>query len=168
MSRPEFPEQPFGFPHSGARSMPGVLSEARRLAAVEALARQAMGGALKIAFGSYSTASNTGTASISGLGFKPRAVIVFGSPNTGTSAAWSGTGMAVQDGSSISQGCIASTATPSNAAQARSSSDFFRIIGATGTVLKQFEMTSFDADGFTFNRIINNATAYGLYYLALG
>ena len=44
MSRPEFPEQPFGFPHSGARSMPGVLSEARRLAAVEALARQAMGG----------------------------------------------------------------------------------------------------------------------------
>ena len=45
MSRPEFPEQPFGFPHSGARSMPGVLSEARRLAAVEALARQAMAAA---------------------------------------------------------------------------------------------------------------------------
>ena len=42
MSRPEFPELPFGFPHAGGRSMPGVLSEARRLEAVEALARQAM------------------------------------------------------------------------------------------------------------------------------
>ena len=45
MSRPEFPELPFGFPHAGGRSMPGVLSEARRLEAVEALARQAMAAA---------------------------------------------------------------------------------------------------------------------------
>ena len=44
MSRPEFPELPFGFPHAGGRSMPGVLSEARRLEAVEALARAAMNG----------------------------------------------------------------------------------------------------------------------------
>ena len=68
MSRPEFPELPFGFPHAGGRSMPGVLSQARRLEAVEALARQAMGGAAGKILGYAQRTSNfTLTASLTAI-----------------------------------------------------------------------------------------------------
>ena len=196
MSRPEFPEMPFGFPHAGGRSMPGVLSEARRLEAVEALARAAMNGSgggglppggatgellakasatdgdvewielqqTRRAIGTFTFPTTTGNFNaITGLGFNPKMLrfnAMPGGENTAVQASL-GIGMALIDGSSITQRAMATFVSSTQRAQGRTADRcIVSVTGSTGNFNREGSLVSVSGGTVVINA--NNVAGTGM------
>lgn len=130
------------------------------------------GGKCKV--GTWALPTGTGAATKSGIGFKPKLVMLMGTERTAASGPSSGTlfGMAVMSrepraaslfGSWVSDGAASNTDT-------RHTVDDQGIYGLTSTGSADFdiEMTSMDSDGWTVNVVDAPAGAYLWPYLAIG
>lgn len=99
----------------------------------------------------HSFTSTTGTKTITGVGFAPKAITVF-SRRSHQSAAVPGIGQASFDGSTITQGAQASVvATSGNRTIQSTSAAFVSAQSGTDNSLYRGIVTSFDADGITVN-----------------
>lgn len=124
--------------------------------------------------GTFDTPAATGSFGVTGVGFLPKLVIIWGAPQgTGTSVndvTWS-FGAAV---SSSERFCCAMAEdfgdTTMDNARWVSESLVLRIINPTTNTAATVEadFTSMDSDGFTLNFTIASATAHRFNYLALG
>lgn len=107
----------------------------------------------------HTFANSTGSQSITGVGFKPKAIIVnWGLPSS-TSGAIMSNGRAV-DGSPITQGseAIYIIASGPGTASLTSTTQAFLRIGGSGTAAVAATVTSFDSDGITVNMTTTDAT----------
>lgn len=118
-----------------------------------------------IATGVYSAVTDTGNASVTGLGFAPKIILVFGSRDSGTNISTCIGYMDADSQASVSVGTQGGT---TNNRQRRNNSAMFELETGGGSVFKSFTSVSLDADGFTFNRATNDGTAYGMYWVAIG
>lgn len=106
-------------------------------------------------------ASGTGSESITGLTFAPRALIVLGTAEVSSSAAIGGMGYAV-NGSPIKQGSHAHIISSSSGNAGTPDSQvaaFLRAAGASTTPSTDFRVTSFNSDGITVNKVTTPANA---------
>lgn len=104
----------------------------------------------------FEFSSGTGSQSITTVPFRPRGLIVFGGRETSTVAGIIGVGYAYYDGSSITQGGIA--AVPSGTSNSVNSA-FLRGSGGSVVPSTNIQVTSFDANGITVNKLTSPATA---------
>lgn len=122
-----------------------------------------------IKMGTYTTATTTGNDSITGLGFRPRLILTFGGV-LGDSTNTSHISIGATDGTT--QFAIAtsqSVAGPTATKNVESDAFFLSIAtGTPGAIIKEFSIVSFDAGGFTFNRVTNDANVYTMAYIAIG
>lgn len=115
--------------------------------------------------GTYTTATSTGSASVTGVGFKPKGLIVFG--GYADSAVAHNLAVGATDGTVQVSIANAGSTTPT-AIRNIEVDAFYVSTDSAGVILKEFAFTSFDDDGFTFNRVTNNATAYTMVWIAIG
>lgn len=110
----------------------------------------------------------TGTKVVTGIGFKPKAIIVLGHNRTSGSECTSTTGMAAEVGGVISQFAHSFWSNGSTAV-ANASSVAFQSM--TSSVATSASVTSFDSDGFTCNAtaVAGGSTTYQMFnVLVLG
>jgi hypothetical protein len=108
--------------------------------------------------GSYDLGAGTGSVSITGLAFAPKALITLGTTNTsGTSGTWA-TGYAYNNSGTPVQGAKAggSSSTP-NGFSNSSTTQAFLATSATATTFVG-AITSFNSDGITVNKTTNSAS----------
>jgi hypothetical protein len=108
---------------------------------------------------------------ITGVGFQPRALVLWTSAQA-YAAAWTDNlflAMGMTDGTT--QRAVAESGKDNETAAgfqgARWANAVLTIIDWTGAVLAEAQFVSFDDDGFTLNWTTNNASAYYIHYLAL-
>ena len=138
---------------------------------------------LEAKVGVFDTATSTGAQAVTGIGFRPTAVLCVGAWNTATSETsdffttslqWMA--MSAANASVIAGG--ACNVTSEDNAAAANTSRYQRtdkamsglrsgISGGVGTVYFDASPTSFDADGFTVTWTAADPTTIGRYYLAL-
>lgn len=127
---------------------------------------------LKVKVGSFVKSSATGTQAISGVGFQPKALILF-STGTNTANGFAGsprTALGLSSGASASYAvCAASlnATSPSNASR-RFAAKALTLVDWGETLRAECDLTSFDADGFTLNWTTNDTSAFIINYIALG
>jgi hypothetical protein len=120
--------------------------------------------------GSFTNPSTTGNLAVTGVGFRPRAIITWITPISnawGTDAQFSigvGTTGAAGYSAFAGQNGVATSVEERRMV----GSDVAGLIQYTGTALCEGTLTSLDADGFTINWTTANATAFTFHYLALG
>lgn len=121
------------------------------------------------ATGTFSTPGSTGNASVTGVGFRPKAVILYGVPVTSEavavhSAQWIG----FTDGTDqrvvgvVSDNGVADTIRYRNVANVMQ-----MINGPSDTPVNQAALSSFDADGFSLN-YTTATSGYIVHYIAFG
>lgn len=112
---------------------------------------------ISVLVSSFTSSGSTGPQSITGVGFKPRVVIMYeGISNSGTQILWSlgaGDYNLNQWVSMFSQSTLASAATVNTTA----------IIGLTG--ISSARLTSMDTDGFTITNDVANSQA--IHFIAI-
>lgn len=122
--------------------------------------------------------SGTGSQSVTGVGFQPKAVIFYWTRQTtnGTSAGTENyfgagftTGTTQERAVSVwsDQATILLSAS-SDAARRTSESSMILIQSTNGAVVGAAELTSFDVDGFTLNWTTSNTSGYLVRYVAIG
>lgn len=124
-----------------------------------------------------STAGAPASQSITGVGFKPKAVIFFWTQQTGAGTGFKkdvNTGVGFATGPA-NQRAVTVTAQDntidSDDGRMRSESNVIVFLSGGGPptgVLAQANLTSLDADGFTMNWTTNDNKAYRIHYMALG
>ncbi len=127
--------------------------------------------------GSFTTRTSNGSQSITGIGFRPKAVIFFWTRQTGTGFGGqnigynSGVGFVSGPGN---QGTVSLTARDrsNRSDEGRMYSQNYSIIFLSGGgppgLLARAQFTSMDADGFTLNWTTTDGNAYIINYIALG
>ncbi len=117
-----------------------------------------------------STAGAPVDQAITGVGFVPKALILWQTPQTsaGTTAHMMA-GMGVSDGTTDHAVHMSAqdAATITNI-DTRHAAKISTITNQIGTLLAEADLKSFDADGFTLTWTTNNGSAYIIHYLALG
>ena len=112
--------------------------------------------ASKIITTTHELSAGSGTLVITGVGFKPSTIIVFGTLTGDTNAFWG-----VVDNAKTGIALSAYTLTSNYSAH----DSFFRAFtGTAGSVYSTFTVTSYDTDGFTLN-IVKTGSPTGLIYL---
>lgn len=121
--------------------------------------------------------AGTGTQSITGVGFRPNAVILFWTRQTATGATGNGVGVSSGVGfaTNLSQYAAETDMLDNNGRSRdgrRSSASnviiFQDATSPTPLLLAQAGLQSMDTDGFTLNWTTNDNQAYRIYYVALG
>jgi len=127
--------------------------------------------------GTFTKRTSTGTQSITGVGFQPKAVIFFWTKNTtnGTSSANGVMGIGFAGGSPIANSGVVTSAQDNvgttNTGWRESATYSIITLNATTnppTLAAQASVTSFDADGFTLNWQTADASADIIHFIALG
>jgi hypothetical protein len=136
----------------------------------------ALGGdSLTNAFAGNFALSTTGTGdqAVTGVGFQPDCVIILGqtgqtaTPNDGSHQRV-GLGWAVSTTSEITMGFgVANAVAAVDSSSYGRSDELSAVITGGEGISNRFDLTSFDADGFTINRITTPAQAAVVAYLAL-
>lgn len=121
--------------------------------------------------GSFVCRTTNGSQSITGLGFTPKVVMIWGNTLTadGSGANFSyvfATGTTISDARLLQ--CLSmNAANPSSCRRAQIASMYLNYNTVTGSVTSANTFT-LDTDGFTLNYNNNNGTAYIINYLAIG
>lgn len=158
--RPTFAAQTNPGTRRGASNLVGELSLEQRVTALEAM----LGQSPQFATGSITVSSGTGNESFTGVGFKPRLLILFGTVFAASASVatfvW---GASTTDGSRSS--AIRVDSTDGQRTQQGTAytvlDDNDSVIDAEGTLV------SFDDDGFTLSRDVSAGTSLTLYYVAM-
>lgn len=117
--------------------------------------------------GTLTTPASTGNQSITGLGFKPKAVMFFGNLQTGETAGSHGNNFfGWSDGTSDKSFSIVS-ADGSNANSRYSQNYAIELRNQSGSVLAQATVSGFGNDGFTVN-YTSVTSGYIIHYIAFG
>jgi hypothetical protein len=120
----------------------------------------------------HTFANSTGSQSITGVGFKPKAIIVLGGNQSSVVGAVLAHGLAYDNAGSVVQNSLASTDNHSSnvGAQVVETTSLIHSVASAGTTTFRGILTSFDADGATFNITTASATQntreYRLMFLA--
>jgi hypothetical protein len=128
--------------------------------------------ALSVKCGSFSTRTSTGSQAYTGVGFQPKALILWcvGATSAGSFQAHAQVFYGIASGSSA-QYCVGGY---SEDALADSDAKRFwqnvvlSFCNVSSTLTVEASLTSFDSDGFTLNYTTASATAYVVHYMALG
>lgn len=108
----------------------------------------------------HAFADATGSQSITGVGFQPKALIILGSTRSSTSQMYTTNGYAYDTGSGTTQGCVSGIAAEGDAIGSISSvSNAFVRSNASGSGVFVAALTSWDADGITVNVTTSSGTA---------
>ncbi len=126
--------------------------------------------AVKVGSFAKSTGGAPASQPITGIGFAPKALILWtvGATSANTYAGHIRHAFGISDGAT--SGCVASAlddATANTNAAHNTATKALCVVDGNGTVLAECSVT-FDADGFTLSWTTNNATAYIINYMALG
>jgi hypothetical protein len=128
--------------------------------------------ALSVHAGTFAKSTGGAPASqaVTGVGFTPKALILWGTTQTaagiagGAQVSWG-----FSDGTDDRSLCLTSEdAQGTSDTDRRIAAKAFTILDFAQTVLSECDLTSFDADGFTVNWTTNEASAYIVHYLAIG
>jgi hypothetical protein len=132
--------------------------------------------ACKVGSFTKSTAAATVAQAITGVGFQPRALILFTAGAT-TDETWAdgyraAIGFAARNAAdTLTVGSVASASQDAQAtsnASRRAAAKALTIVEWGETTLAECDLTSFDSDGFTLSWTTNNNQAYIIHYMALG
>ncbi len=127
------------------------------------------GGTHKV--GSITQPSGTGNTATTGVGFKPRSLMLFsGNKVAGSGIVNPGTISIGAAHDAIARGSIWSEAKnvdPSDTNSYTSATDILTLAASASTVNARADLTSFDSDGFTLNWSAADATAREIIYWAL-
>lgn len=110
------------------------------------------------------------TFAVTGVGFTPKALILYATDETTTGIAIGWTqyyGMATSTTNRVGISNSQTTAT-NTGSRAHDSTKCFLVVSAAGTTIVAADLVSFDVDGFTLNFSTVNATARVVSYVALG
>ena len=123
--------------------------------------------------GSFSRSTATGSQSITGVGFQPKAIIFFWTQQTSAGLAADANGGAGFTTSSSNERAVAyfsdDALDSSNTSRRTSQTNCILIFDSSGTFGAQAALTSLDADGFTLAwTVTSGATADIVHYVALG
>jgi len=132
---------------------------------------QAQGVNVKV--GTFAKITTTGSQTVSGLGFQPKAIIFYWSRNTANATAAAPRSQGVGFTDCVNQRAVAiaedDNAASSNAGRYRTESNVIVILSdGTPTVGSRATFTSCDADGFTINWAVSEARADIINYIAIG
>lgn len=138
----------------------------------------ALGGAdlTNVATGTLAEKTTTGSQAYTGVGFAPTALFVWQAKRTSSTtfpSSFNGTSrlrVGFSDGTNDGYTCIRSqdNAAAANTARSQDTSNIIGCIALTTNVIDDLaSLTSFDADGFTFNWSVVNGTANTHFYVAL-
>lgn len=123
--------------------------------------------------GTFAIPGSTGNLGVTGVGFQPKAVLLFGSPQSSDAAGADAVfciGMAVSSSSRVSHAFTsddaAATSASANFVSAARCVDLFPD-GSLGSSLGRADFVSFDTDGFTLNWSVAPGTGR-VHYLAFG
>jgi len=135
--------------------------------------KEAKAQGLSVKVGSFAKITTTGTQTISGLGFQPKAIIFFWSRNTtnATAAAPRSQGIGFTDCTNQRAVAVAEddNAGSSNAGRYRTENNVIVILSnGNPTVGSRATFTSCNADGFTINWAASEARADIINYIAIG
>jgi len=135
--------------------------------------KEAKAQGLSVRVGSFAKITTTGTQTISGLGFQPKAIIFFWSRNTinATAAAPRSQGIGFTDCTNQRAVAVAEddNAGTSNAGRYRTENNVIVILSnGNPTVGSRATFTSCNADGFTINWAASEARADIINYIAIG
>ena len=133
--------------------------------------------ALSIKTGTFakSTGAQPVSQAVTGVGFTPKALILYATPQTVFDTLGAGSyfcmGVSTRRSAATQQRSVMflsdQAATTNNWQDMRSAALTLSDTG-NGTIRAQCDLTTFDADGFTLNWTVNNATAYNVHYVAIG
>jgi hypothetical protein len=135
--------------------------------------KEAKAQGINVKVGSFAKITTTGTQTITGLGFQPKAIIFYWSRNTAnaTAAVPRSQGIGFTDCTNQRAVAIAEddNADTSNAGRYRTESNVIVILSnGNPTVGSIATFTSCDADGFTINWAVSEASAHIINYIAIG
>lgn len=123
--------------------------------------------------GTFVKSTSTGSQEINGLGFRPKAVIFYWNRQTADGfASEQSSGIGFTNGPNDERAVAIAendAADTSNAGRRKSASQSIIILNSgSPTVGAAAELTSLNADGFTLNWLINEASADIIHYVAIG
>jgi hypothetical protein len=130
---------------------------------VDTLTVSALVNVFKYKVGSFTSASGTGNQSVTGVGFKPRLVILFLGRGSASLFRWSLGAFTSTDQWSYGGD---SSDTDSGGLAALSTSSCYSEVSNTGVVVDQASVTSMDSDGFTINWTTISAGSRSVGYIA--
>jgi hypothetical protein len=135
--------------------------------------KEAKAQGINVKVGSFAKITTTGSQTISGLGFQPKAIIFYWSRNTANATATAPRSQGVGFTDCTNQRAVAiaedDNAASSNAGRYRTESNVIVILSAgTPTVGSRATFTSCNTDGFTINWAVSEARADIINYIAIG
>ena len=135
--------------------------------------KEAKAQGLYVKVGSFAKITTTGSQTISGLGFQPKAIIFYWSRNTSNATAQAPRSQGIGFTDCTNQRAVAiaedDNAGTSNAGRYRTESNVIVILSnGTPTVGSRATFTSCNSDGFTINWAVSEATADIINYIAIG
>lgn len=132
-------------------------------------------GGVKANIGNFSKSTGAAPASqsVTGVGFKPSALLLMSNQQTASTTSLAGLrhGIAATDGTNVEASAIQgkdNTSSTLDHALSKTSKAFVKANNDSQTVDAEADFTSFDNDGFTLSWSTNDAVATQLLYLALG
>jgi hypothetical protein len=113
--------------------------------------------------GSFDTDTSTGTAAVTGIGFKPEWILVTGAQTSGAGDLITVDG--VYDGTTYSADgrCVYNDSGSPNFFNANSTTSLVQVFNGSIQQLR-FDISSFDSDGFTYDKIFAQFAAT-VYYI---
>jgi len=135
--------------------------------------KEAKAQGLYVKVGSFAKITTTGSQTITGLGFQPKAIIFYWSRNTANATAGAPRSQGVGFTDCVNQRAVAiaedDNAGTSNAGRYRTESNVIVILSnGTPTVGSRATFTSCNSDGFTINWAVSEARADIINYIAIG
>lgn len=158
--RPTFQAQLADGGKRGATSLHGERSLEQRVAELERIVSQTP----RVKVGSITISSGTGTQAFTGVGFRPRLVLFFGTAQ-GASATVGTLMVGAASDSGAYASCVRADAADGN--RASSANAYAVLTNNDATIDARGNLHSFDADGFTLNRTVSAGVAIELGYIAI-
>jgi hypothetical protein len=131
-----------------------------------------MSGSFKVGTFNKSTAAATASQAVTGVGFTPKALILYCTAETAEGFA-ANLAMSIGMTSGATQSSSTSSWSQDNVATTAAGSEvrpkvLTITVASTGAAVAECDLTSFDSDGFTLSWTTNNASAYKIHYIAFG
>lgn len=128
--------------------------------------------AVKVGSFAKSTGGAPVSQAVTGVGFTPRALILWTGNNTSSdsfgASAYLGFGMSTASESYAIATAIQDNVTPTNTGRNQAAKALTMCSYDGSTVLYECDLSSFDSDGFTLNWTTNDGNAVIVHYMALG
>lgn len=127
----------------------------------------ALGGSdLSVAVGSFAGKGSTGTLAVTGVGFKPDALILFGTRGSAGTDAHMSMGFANADDEFSVSGCSEDAVGTSDTRSQLDNYIWQNVSDASDSIIVTASLSSLDSDGFTLNYSAASGT-HDIYYIAL-